>query len=82
MLSLNARKQERYLSGLFPFPTGSQCGISKQVNAATKTMNNIMAYERTSKPISMRISLTKDPVFEAITTGVALSVLLASPSCS
>lgn len=29
------RKQER-LSGLFPFPIGSKCGISKQVNAATK----------------------------------------------
>lgn len=33
------------LSGLFPFPVGSKCSISKHVSAATKAMNNIMAYE-------------------------------------
>lgn len=58
--------------------------ISKQVNAATKTTNNIIAYE-ISKLLRMRISLTKDHVFEAIMTGVgclcpvAFSILLLNP---
>lgn len=88
ILSWNARFNSRKvnLSGLFPFPVVSKCSISKHVSAATKAMNNIMAYETTSKLLSMRISLTEDSVFEAIMTGggclcpAAFSILLLNPT--
>lgn len=79
MLSLNARKVN--LSGLSPFPVESKRGISKYVNAALKAMNSIVAYETTSKLLSMRISLTEGSVFEAIMTGGGcLSCCLLHPA--
>lgn len=70
----------------FPISNWIKVWYFKTGQCCYKTMNNNMAYETTSKQISMRISLTKDPVFEAIMTGggslcpAGFSILLLNPT--